>query len=109
MLEPDARTISEAYWEQWLRAYPAPDHGLRRTDREAIELGVAYLRNRFCRPVGHAWVESIERSVAAAYHGRGLADGAAVDDRASDRAALDILMRRTVRATIRGCRADRHC
>ncbi|MCP5750457.1 hypothetical protein NL359_35630, partial [Klebsiella pneumoniae] len=32
-----------------------------------IELGVAYLRNRFTNLTGHAWVESCERTIALAY------------------------------------------
>jgi len=63
-----------------------------------IDLGVTFLRNRFLNTSGRDWVESIERSVASAYVG-GVTPMALLSMiNASDRAALDIVMRRIDRA-----------
>jgi len=97
LLEPEARAISAAYWQQWLRCFAsegtdAKDWAPHETEK-MIDLGIDFLRLRFTDPSGRGWVESIERSVAAAY----------ADDvppmallsmiNASDRAALEALMR----------------
>jgi len=97
LLEPEARAISAAYWQQWLRCFAndrsdAKDWAPHETEK-MIDLGIDFLRLRFTDTAGRGWVESIERSVAAAY----------ADDvppmallsmiNASDRAALDVLMR----------------
>ena len=67
VIEPDARSISAAHWDQRQRLYgDGRDWSPHEMDR-MIELGVAYLRNRFSNPAGLPWVESAERTVASAY------------------------------------------
>ncbi|UZK71113.1 methyl-accepting chemotaxis protein [Sphingomonas sp. S1-29] len=67
VLEPNARAIAGEYWRHWQRSFT--DHGdWAPVEGEAmIDAGVAFLRNRFLDSQGQAWIESIERSVAAAY------------------------------------------
>jgi len=59
-----------------------------------IELGVVFLKNRFVDTSGLAWIESIERSVAAAYKDDVPPMALLSMISASDRAALQILIRR---------------
>jgi len=93
-LEPEIRAVSEAYWQQWLRCFAderiwAPDD-----TQKMIDVGVVFLKNRFLDTEGRAWIESIERSVAAAY-AAGVPPMALLSMiSASDRAALEILIRR---------------
>ena len=58
-----------------------------------IELGITYLKSRFCALSERYWVESMERSVAAGYKA-GVSTMALLSMTcASDRAALELLMR----------------
>jgi methyl-accepting chemotaxis protein len=66
VIEPEAEAISASHWEQWSRIYGQEnfvghDHG------RMIALGVAYLRNRYTAVGGVEWIESAERTLAAAY------------------------------------------
>ena len=94
VLEPEIRVISEAYWQQWLRCFG--DHRVWAADETAkmIDLGCTFLRNRFLDTAGRAWVESVERSVAAAYQAEVSPMALLSMISASDRAALGVLMRR---------------
>ncbi len=92
-IEGDAPAISEAYWQQWLRCFADERKWAPHETAKMIDLGVVFLRNRFLDTGGLAWVESIERSVASAYVG-GVSPMALLSMiNASDRAALDIMMR----------------
>jgi methyl-accepting chemotaxis protein len=94
VLEPDAGEIAKAFWEQWKRASPGALSWQPHEETRIVELGVTYLRNRFCDVSGRAWVESMERSVASGYTA-GVSTMALLSMTcASDRAALDILFRR---------------
>ena len=93
VLEPEIRMISEAYWMQWKQCFPHEPNWAPSNDLHMIDIGCTFLKNRFLNTSGQRWVESIELAVAAAY---------AVDVppmallsmiSASDRAALDVLMR----------------
>ena len=66
-IEPDARLVSAAHWEQRHRLYGDGRNWAPHEVDRMIELGVAYLRNRFTDVTGIAWVESAERTVASAY------------------------------------------
>ncbi|UYY57825.1 methyl-accepting chemotaxis protein [Sphingomonas sp. S2-65] len=94
VLEPEIREVSGAYWEQWQRCFADTARWVPDETPKMIDLGVVFLRNRFLDTQGSEWVESIERSVAAAY-------GADVPPMtllsmisASDRAALEVVIRR---------------
>jgi len=93
VLEPEIRKVSEAYWQQWLRCF-ADDRAWAPADTEKmIDVGITFLRNRFLETSGRAWVESIERSVAAAYAADVQPMALLSMINASDRAALAILAR----------------
>ena len=66
VLEPDIATVSEAFWQQWLRCFADERTWAPHETAKMIDLGIVFLRNRFLDTSGKAWVESIERSVASA-------------------------------------------
>ncbi|WP_414712364.1 methyl-accepting chemotaxis protein [Sphingomonas sp.] len=94
LIEPEAQAIAAAYWQQWLESFADQRDWAPHEAQKMIDLGVVFLRNRFLDTHGQAWVDSIERSVAAAY----AADVEPMVLRsmicASDRIALDVLLRR---------------
>jgi methyl-accepting chemotaxis protein len=94
-LEGEVGAIAEAYWNQWVRCFAdrgswAPDD----TER-MIELGVVFLKKRFLETGGQGWIESIERSVAAAYAADVPPMALLSMINASDRAALALLVQQT--------------
>jgi methyl-accepting chemotaxis protein len=97
VLRPDIRRVSEAYWNQWLHCFADERVWAPAETAKMIDVGCTFLENRFCDTRGRPWIESIERSVAAAY----LADVSPMAllsmISASDRSALDILMDRVER------------
>jgi methyl-accepting chemotaxis protein len=94
IIEPDATNVAGAFWDQWKRASPGGRDWQPHEDTKMLELGVTYLRNRFCDVTGVAWVESMERSVASGY-AAGVSTMALLSMTcASDRAALEILLKR---------------
>jgi hypothetical protein len=97
-LAPEITHVSKAYWEQWLRCFSDERIWAAHETERMIEVGCTFLRNRFLETSGRAWVESVERSVAAAY----VADVSPMAllsmISASDRAALEVLMRRVDRS-----------
>ena len=97
ILEPDAREVSEAYWRQWLHCFADERVWAPHETEKMIDIGVDFLRNRFLHTGRRDWVESIERSVAAAYAGDVPKMALLSMISASDRAALDVLMRRVDR------------
>jgi methyl-accepting chemotaxis protein len=93
-LEPEIQAVSGAYWQQWLRCFADERNWAPDDTQKMIEVGVVFLRSRFLDTAGTAWIESIERSVARAYAG-GVPPMALLSMiSASDRAALEVLMRR---------------
>jgi methyl-accepting chemotaxis protein len=94
IIEPDAQAISAAYWEQWKSAFADQRNWAPHEAQQMIDLGANFLRNRAMDPRGRAWVDSVERSVSAAYQ----ADVTPMALRsmicASDRAALEVLLKR---------------
>jgi methyl-accepting chemotaxis protein len=93
-LEPEIRAVSEAYWNQWLRCFADERSWATDDTQKMIDVGVVFLKNRFLDTEGRAWIESIERSVSAAYSS-GVPPMALLSMiSASDRAALEILIRR---------------
>ena len=97
-LAPEITHVSKAFWEQWLQCFPDERIWAPHETDQMIEIGCTFLRNRFLDTSGRAWIESIERSVATAY----VADVSPMAllsmISASDRAALDVLMRRVDRS-----------
>lgn len=94
VLEPDAREVAAVHWEQWSRLYSDKRSWAAHESERMIELGVAYLRNRFTRPDHPAWVESAERTIASAYAaGVALTAVLSMTD-AGARKTFDILQRR---------------
>ena len=94
VVEPDARLISAAHWEQRQRLYGDNRNWAPHEIEHMIELGVTYQRNRFTDPSGVAWVASAERAVASAYGmGVELTTILSMTD-AGARATFDILVKR---------------
>ena len=93
ILEPKADEIVDAYWGQWLSQNPGQSHWIQHSRDRRIELGVLYLRNRFCRVSDRAWMESMERAVAAGYKAGVTTMSLLSMTCASDRAALGLMMR----------------
>ena len=97
VIAPEVHAISEAYWTQWLRCFADERVWARQETERMIELGCTFLRHRFLETNGRAWIESIERSVATAYQADVSPLALLSMISASDRAALDVLMRRVER------------
>ena len=97
VLEPEIHGISEAYWNHWLRCFADERIWARHETQRMIEIGCDFLRNRFLDTAGRAWVESIERSVAAAYAADVSPMALLSMISASDRAALEVMVRRVDR------------
>ena len=93
-LEPEIHSVSEAYWQQWLHCFADERSWATDDTAKMIDVGVVFLRNRFLDLQGSAWIESIERSVAAAYAADVPPMALLSMISASDRAALQVLMRR---------------
>ncbi|RYD48568.1 MAG: chemotaxis protein, partial [Sphingomonadales bacterium] len=93
-LEPEIQAVSGAYWQQWLRCFADESNWAPDDTAKMIQVGAVFLKNRFLDTAGTAWIESIERSVAAAY-AKDVPPMALLSMiSASDRAALEVLMRR---------------
>jgi methyl-accepting chemotaxis protein len=93
-LEPEIKSVSEAYWQQWLHCFADERSWATDDTAKMIDVGVIFLRNRFLDTQGNAWIESIERSVAAAYDAEVPPMALLSMISASDRAALQVLTRR---------------
>ncbi|WP_319801154.1 methyl-accepting chemotaxis protein [Sphingomonas sp. R1] len=94
VLEAEIEAVSAAYWHQWVRCFPEERDWAPSDTAKMIDVGVVFLRNRFLDTSGKTWIESIERSVAAAYD-QGVPPMALLSMiSASDRAALEVLIRR---------------
>ena len=94
IIEPEIHSISEAYWQQWQRCFDDGKVWAAHETAKMIEVGCVFLRNRFLDTRGRAWIESIERSVAAAYVADVTPTALLSMINASDRAALEVMMRR---------------
>ncbi|CAN5230742.1 globin-coupled sensor protein [soil metagenome] len=94
ILEPDVHAISEGYWTQWLRCFSDERVWARHETEKMIEIGCTFLRDRFLDTTGRAWIESIERSVAAAARGDVSPMALRAMICASDQVALTVLLRR---------------
>ncbi|WP_294060654.1 methyl-accepting chemotaxis protein [Sphingomonas sp.] len=101
VLEPEIRAVSEAYWKQWLRCFSEQRNWAPDDTEKMIDVGIQFLRNRFLDTSGKAWIESIERSVAAAYAADVPPMALLSMISASDRAAVDVLIRRVPREDAR--------
>ncbi|WP_404340058.1 methyl-accepting chemotaxis protein [Sphingomonas sp. MMS12-HWE2-04] len=94
VLEPEIRAVSEAYWQQWLRCFADERSWATDDTDKMIDLGIVFLKNRFLDTQGSAWIELIERSVAAAYSAEVQPMALLSMISASDRAAVDVLTRK---------------
>ncbi|KQM63349.1 chemotaxis protein [Sphingomonas sp. Leaf17] len=94
VLEPDIREVAGAYWAQWKQCFPDERNWATANDAQMIDIGCTFLRDRFLNTDGIAWIESIERSVAAAYAAQVPPMALLSMISASDRSAMGILMRR---------------
>ena len=65
IFEPHARELSEGVWTQWSRFW-GNDRFLKVDYEQIVTAGIAYQRNRLTDPLSKTWVESAERTVAAA-------------------------------------------
>ncbi len=92
VIEPEVRAVSAAYWDHWKRCFADRGNFVSKNEEQMIEIGTHFLRDRFLNTSGRAWVESIERSVAAAYVA-GVSPMALLSMiSASDRAALAVIV-----------------
>ncbi len=96
-LSPEITHVSKAYWEQWLRCFADERIWAPQETEKMIEIGCTFLKNRFLETGKREWIESVERSVAAAYSADVSPMALLSMISASDRAALDVLMRRVDR------------
>ncbi len=94
VIEPEADAVVDAYWDHWRRANPTAAEWTPLDRERRMAAGRTYLRNRCCDLAGRAWVESLERSVAAAYAAGIQPMEVLAMSCASDRAALGVLLRR---------------
>ena len=92
VIEPEIEVVAGAYWQQWLVAFADERNWAPHETQKMVDLGVVFLRNRFLDTRNPVWVDSIERSVAAAY-------AAGVEPTAlrsmicaSDRVALEVML-----------------
>jgi methyl-accepting chemotaxis protein len=93
VLEPHARQIAQTHWTQRQRFFGETRNFAAHEMDRMIDLGVAYLRNRFTELTGTGWVQSAERTVAGAHTaGVGLTTILSMTD-AGGRATLAILRR----------------
>jgi methyl-accepting chemotaxis protein len=93
VIEPEARAVSEAYWEQWKRGFADHRQWAPLETQKMIDIGCEFLRDRFLNTSSRGWVESIERSVASAYVESIPPMALRSMICASDRVALEILIR----------------
>jgi methyl-accepting chemotaxis protein len=94
IIEADAGPVVDAYWLHWTAANPGKAAWSPLEPQRRTEVGIAYLRNRFCHLDGRAWIESLERSVASA-HANGISTMEVLAmSCASDRAAMTSLLAR---------------
>ncbi|WP_088334583.1 methyl-accepting chemotaxis protein [Sphingomonas mucosissima] len=94
LIEPEAHAISRAYWEQWQRCFDDGRGWAAHESAKIIDLGCVFLRDRFLDTEGRAWIEAIERAVAAAYNAQVSPLALLSMTSASDRVALGVLMDR---------------
>ncbi|RHW18004.1 chemotaxis protein [Sphingomonas gilva] len=94
VIEPEVRAISEAYWQQWLSCFDDGKIWAPHETQRMIEIGCTFIRDRSLDPAGYAWVESVNRSVVAAYNAKVEPMALLSMISASDRAALNILLAR---------------
>ncbi|HET9510894.1 MAG TPA: methyl-accepting chemotaxis protein, partial [Sphingomonas sp.] len=95
VIEPEIDAVADAYWRQWLTHFGDQRDWAPHETRKMIDLGSAFLRDRFLHTDSLRWVESIERSVSAAYAGKVDLFALRSMISASDRVALDIILRKT--------------
>jgi methyl-accepting chemotaxis protein len=94
VIEPEGARISASHWDQWRRFYSDQKTFAKHDHDRMIELGIAYLRNRYTNLAGSDWVQSAERTVASAYaQGVSLTAILSMTD-AGGRVTLEILSRR---------------
>lgn len=103
IIEPQADIVVEAYWGHWRRSNPSAADWTPLDRERRMIAGRTFLRNRFCDVAGRGWVESLERSVAAAYRADISPMQLLAMSCASDRAALGILLERVPATDPRQC------
>jgi methyl-accepting chemotaxis protein len=92
VIESRVDEVVEAYWEHWRIGRPGQTDWIPLDRDRRLSAGRAYLRNRFCHLGSGEWVESLGRSVSAAYVAEvPLMDLLAMSC-ASDRTALRIVL-----------------
>ena len=94
VIEPEVRTVSAAYWQQWVRCFPGERSWAPLETERMIDIGCTFLHDRFNDTAGTAWIASIERSVASAYAAGVTPMALKSMVTASDRAALTLLHQR---------------
>ena len=92
VLEPVIEPISAAYWEQWAKAFNDPRVWAPAERPRLIAVGIDFLRERFLHTDGRGWIQSVERSVAAAWEADVPVSALLSMIAASDRAAVEALL-----------------
>ena len=93
LLEPQAEAISAAYWAQWAEAFDDARVWAPAERPRLIAIGIDFLRDRFLHTDARGWVESVERSVAAAWQAEVPVSALLSMIAASDRCAVEMLLR----------------
>ncbi|WP_443019743.1 methyl-accepting chemotaxis protein [Sphingomonas adhaesiva] len=91
IIGPRAAEVSEAYWISWRQSHPGQVEWAHLQNQQRVDAGVNYLRNRLNHLNGYAWVESLERSVAAAIAANISTMSLLAMSCAADRAAMQVL------------------
>ena len=89
VIEPRARDIAAAHFVQSQKVGGV--NSLHHNYDRMVELGIAYLRNRFTNLAGLAWVESCERTIATAFQNDVALTAILSMGDAGARALLDVL------------------
>lgn len=105
-ISPEIHFIAKAYWDQWHHHFSDQRSWAPMEVQRMIDAGCEFLENRFLDHSGRRWIESIERSVAAAYVA-GIQPTALLSMiNASDRAVLNVIIRRVPPSDARFAHAD---
>ena len=91
-IEPEAEKVAAAYWEQWLIGFSDQRDWAPLETQKMVAVGVTFLRDRFLGTSGRAWIDSLERSVSAAYVAGVEPTALRSMICASDRVALEVLL-----------------
>ena len=94
VIAPEARTVSEAHFQAWRKLIADDRVWTPDALEDIIDLGCTFLRDRFLDTVGRNWIALVENIVRDAYAKNIPPMALASIIAASDRVALEILLRK---------------